>query len=79
MDTNREIGALWCHFKDKTKEIKQIILDLVNNASKEDLAAGNAAPKDFLVSINAIIAKYGACWEDIIIHFQWRAELKQIL
>ena len=79
LTSHNEIGSLWCQFKDKSKDVKQILLDLANNTPKDALVAGNTNSKEFLESINASITKHGASWVDVIIHFQWRAIRDQML
>ena len=55
-----------------------MIVDLMTSLNDELLAQANGDSAEFLQAAKYCVNKYGTGWEDIVMRFEWRNELKAI-
>ena len=51
----------------------------MNSMSDSFLKKADNRVSDFKLAIETAAAKYGACWEDVIFHLEWKDEYLAIL
>jgi len=71
MKTAPDLASLQQNLSSASKDTKQIILDLLTNASDSLIKQASSQVQDLEQSIKSVESKYGASWEDIVIHFEW--------
>lgn len=65
-------------FETGSKEVKTMIVDLMTSLNDELLVQANNESAEFLQAAKFCVNKYGTGWEDIVMRFEWRNELKAI-
>ena len=73
-----KVASLKSDFDQADKDFKQMLIDLLTNADESILEQAEQQLMHLKSAIEAMKGKYGAAWEDIIIHFEWNSEIATI-
>jgi len=55
------------------------VLDLMTSMSDTILQKAEVRISDFNLAIQTTTVKFGACWEDVVIHLEWKDDYTAIL
>ena len=74
-----KIAAIVAKFATSPKGTKQLLVGLVSRASDAVLREAESQCEEFEEALNRATKRYGSSWEDVVILFEWRNELKRII